>query len=58
MLGQGCGFTFEATPYCSYASKGPVHVLFAGEVAAWPGIDAVSAAHDGARRVHACRRLA
>lgn len=47
MLGQGNGFTLEATPYCSYASKDGVHVLFAGEVAFWPGIDVVSAAHNG-----------
>lgn len=46
MFGQGSGFTFEATPYCSYANKDGVHVLFAGEVSDWPGINAVSAAHD------------
>lgn len=43
---RGCGFTLEASPYCSYASRGGVHVMFAGEVSEWPGIDAVSANHD------------
>lgn len=46
MLGHGNGFTFEASPYCSYASRNGVHVLFAGEVSEWPGIDAVSLAHN------------
>ena len=46
-LGHGNGFTFEASPFCSYAHKEGVHVLFAGEVSQWPGINAVDAAHDG-----------
>lgn len=46
LLGQGNGFTFEASPYCSYATRADVHVLFAGEVSDWPGIDVVSAAHN------------
>jgi hypothetical protein len=46
-LGHGNGFTFEASPYCSYSHREGVHVLFAGEVAQWPGINAVDAAHDG-----------
>lgn len=45
-LGHGNGFTFEASPFCSYAHKEGVHVLFAGEVSQWPGINAVDAAHD------------
>jgi hypothetical protein len=43
-------FTFEASPFCSYAADGAgVHIVFAGEVGAWPGVNAVNAAHDGAR---------
>lgn len=45
-LGHGNGFSFEASPYCSYSHREGVHVLFAGEVAQWPGINAVDAAHD------------
>mmetsp|Transcript_12018 Transcript_12018/g.25842 ORF Transcript_12018/g.25842 Transcript_12018/m.25842 type:complete len:293 (-) Transcript_12018:644-1522(-) len=44
--GKGCGFGYERGPYCSLAVKGGVHVLFAGEVSEWPGINAVEAAHD------------
>lgn len=47
LLGHGNGFSFEASPYCSYAARDGVHVLLAGEVAEWPGISAVAAAHDG-----------
>lgn len=47
LVGAGAGFTFEASPFCSYASRNNVHVLFAGEVSKWPGIDAVSLAHNG-----------
>lgn len=47
LLGHGNGFTFEASPYCSCAGRDGVHVLFAGEVGEWPGINAVNAAHDG-----------
>lgn len=46
VLGHGTGFVFEATPYCSYAARDGVHVLFAGEVGEWPGVNAMSAAHD------------
>lgn len=46
LLGHGNGFSFEASPYCSYATREGVHVLLAGEVAEWPGISAVAAAHD------------
>lgn len=46
LLGLGSGFSFEASPYSSYACRGDVHVLFAGEVSEWPGVNAVSAAHD------------
>jgi hypothetical protein len=48
LLGHGNGFTFEASPFCSYAKRAGVHVMFAGEVSEWPGIDAVSLAHNGA----------
>ena len=34
------------SPYCSYASREGVHVVFSGEVSKWPGIDAVESAHD------------
>ncbi len=34
-------------PYCSYATKDGVHVLFSGEVSEWPGINVVESAHDG-----------
>ncbi|KAI8468857.1 MAG: aluminum induced protein-domain-containing protein [Monoraphidium minutum] len=50
LLGHGNGFTFEASPYCSYANEGGVHILFAGEVGAWPGVNAVNAAHDAFMR--------
>lgn len=46
LLGHGNGFSFEASPFCSYAARDGVHVLAAGEVAEWPGISAVAAAHD------------
>eukprot|EP00879_Flechtneria_rotunda_P004908 GHRR01005182.1.p1 GENE.GHRR01005182.1~~GHRR01005182.1.p1 ORF type:complete len:270 (+),score=92.34 GHRR01005182.1:154-963(+) len=46
LLGHGNGFSFEATPYCHYASREGVHVMLAGEVSDWPGISAVAAAHD------------
>ncbi len=49
LLGHGNGYTFEATPFCSVASRDGVHVLFAGEVSKWPGVDVVSVAHDGGR---------
>lgn len=48
VLGHGNGFSFEALPFCSYANRDGVHVMLAGEVAEWPGISAVAAAHDGA----------
>jgi hypothetical protein len=47
VLGHGNGFSFEASPYCSYATCEGVHVVLAGEVSDWPGISAVAAAHDG-----------
>lgn len=47
LLGHGNGFSFEASPYCSYATRDGVHVILAGEVSDWPGISAVAAAHDG-----------
>lgn len=47
LLGKGSGFSYEGSPYCSYAARNGVHVLFMGEVAEWPGVNAVSAAHDG-----------
>jgi hypothetical protein len=47
VLGHGNGFSFEASPYCSYATREGVHVVLAGEVSDWPGISAVAAAHDG-----------
>ena len=34
------------SPYCSYAHREGVHVVFSGEVSKWPGIDAVESAHD------------
>eukprot|EP00775_Hariotina_reticulata_P003489 gene3489-3759_t len=46
ILGHGNGFSFEASPFCSYANREGVHVVLAGEVAEWPGISAVAAAHD------------
>ncbi|WIA08067.1 hypothetical protein OEZ86_010706 [Tetradesmus obliquus] len=46
VLGHGNGFSFEASPYCSYANREGVHVVLAGEVSDWPGISAVAAAHD------------
>lgn len=49
-------FTFEASPFCSYANDGGVHILFAGEVGAWPGVNAVNAAHDGGRARSGCQR--
>lgn len=53
LLGHGNGFSFEASPFCSYAQREGIHVVLAGEVAEWPGISAVAAAHDG----ETCRRL-
>lgn len=44
--GKGCGFGFTRSPYCSYAHKDGVHVMFSGEVSQWPGIDVMEAAHD------------
>eukprot|EP00877_Chromochloris_zofingiensis_P011519 jgi/Chrzof1/6620/Cz19g03010.t1 len=52
LLGHGNGFTFEASPYCSCAGRDGVHVLFAGEVGEWPGINAVNAAHDEPSDAH------
>ncbi|KAG2435647.1 hypothetical protein HXX76_006849 [Chlamydomonas incerta] len=46
LLGKGSGFLYEASPYCSYAERDGVHVIFTGEVSEWPGIDVVSTAHD------------
>lgn len=46
MVGKGSGFLYESSPYCSYAERAGVHVLFSGEVSDWPGVNAVSAAHD------------
>lgn len=46
LLGHGNGFSFEASPFCSYAAREGVHVMLAGEVSDWPGISAVAAAHD------------
>lgn len=46
LLGHGNGFSFEATPFCSYANREGIHVVLAGEVSEWPGISAVAAAHD------------
>lgn len=47
LLSHGNGFSFEASPFCSYANRDGIHVLLAGEVAEWPGISALAAAHDG-----------
>ncbi len=47
-LGDGNGFTWELGPFCHEASREGVSVLFAGEVAEWPGLDMVQSAHDGA----------
>ncbi|KAJ9527657.1 hypothetical protein QJQ45_025925 [Haematococcus lacustris] len=45
--GKGCGFSYEHSPFCNYASKDGVHLLMAGEVSEWPGgLDAVSASHN------------
>ncbi|KAL6762685.1 aluminum induced protein-domain-containing protein [Haematococcus lacustris] len=45
--GKGCGFSYEHSPFCNYASKDGVHLLMAGEVSKWPGgLDAVSASHN------------
>lgn len=49
-LGGHGGFAFEATPFCSYAHRKGVHVLFGGEVSDWPGISAVDTAHDAFMR--------
>lgn len=46
MPGKGCGFSFEASPYCSYAVRDGIHVLMSGEVAEWPGVDAVQSSHN------------
>ncbi|KAF8072401.1 histone H3 [Scenedesmus sp. PABB004] len=46
LLGHGNGFSFEASPFCSFAHRDGVHVVLAGEVSDWPGISAVAAAHD------------
>ncbi|KXZ55665.1 hypothetical protein GPECTOR_2g1215 [Gonium pectorale] len=47
LLGKGSGYLWEASPYCSYAERDGVHVMFTGEVSEWPGgVNAVSAAHD------------
>lgn len=56
VLGHGNGFSFEASPYCSYATREGVHVVLAGEVSHWPGISAVEAAHDGERRLMSQRQ--
>lgn len=44
--GKGTGFGFSSGPYVSYACKEGVHVVFSGEISEWPGIDAVSSAHN------------
>mmetsp|Transcript_6200 Transcript_6200/g.19167 ORF Transcript_6200/g.19167 Transcript_6200/m.19167 type:complete len:287 (-) Transcript_6200:868-1728(-) len=46
LLGKGCGFGYVVGPYCSYAERDGVHVLFSGEVSSWPGIDTVETNHD------------
>lgn len=47
MAGKGVGFSWESSPFCSYAAKHGVHILIAGEVSEWPGgISAVDTAHD------------
>ncbi|GFR48841.1 hypothetical protein Agub_g10794 [Astrephomene gubernaculifera] len=47
LMGKGSGYLWEASPYCSYAERDGVHVVFTGEVSEWPGgVNAVSAAHD------------
>lgn len=48
LLGKGSGLLWEASPYCSYATRDGVYIMFSGEVSEWPGgVNAVSAAHDG-----------
>ncbi|KAG2501687.1 hypothetical protein HYH03_000189 [Edaphochlamys debaryana] len=47
MLGKGSAYLWESSPYCSYAERNGVHVMFTGEVSEWPGgVNAVDAAHD------------
>lgn len=46
MPGKGCGFTWHHTPWSTCASKDGIHVLMSGEVAHWPGVDAVQASHN------------
>ncbi|MEW5311854.1 MAG: hypothetical protein WDW38_003538 [Sanguina aurantia] len=50
MLGRGTALLYEPSPYISYCVKDGVHVLFAGEVAEWPGFHAVDDAHDAFMR--------
>jgi hypothetical protein len=41
------GFLWEQSPFCSYAERDGVHVLFHGEVGELPGnVNVVNAAHD------------
>eukprot|EP00798_Chlamydomonas_sp_ICE-L_P007426 gene7426-559_t len=35
-FGRGSGFGFDKTPYCSYACRNNIHIMFTGEVAEWP----------------------
>lgn len=44
--GKGCGFTWQNTPWTTFAAKDGVHVLMSGEVAYWPGVDAVHMTHN------------
>uniref|UniRef100_A0A7S0WRI6 DUF3700 domain-containing protein n=1 Tax=Chlamydomonas leiostraca TaxID=1034604 RepID=A0A7S0WRI6_9CHLO len=44
--GKGCGFSYESSPFCSYAAREGVHVMMAGEVAKWPGVDSVAVSHN------------
>jgi hypothetical protein len=46
---QGCGFSFEAGPFCCYSERDGVHVCMTGEISQWGhGLDAVSVSHNGA----------
>lgn len=45
-LDEGNGFTVEDSPFCHVATRNGISAVFAGEIGAWPGIDAVKLAHD------------
>jgi hypothetical protein len=43
---KGCGFSYEVSPYCHFATRDGISALFAGEVGEWPGVNIVESAHN------------